>query len=91
MSPDLITLVGVAASGCTMVSFVPQVVKTWRSGSSEDLSLGMYLLLTAGTVLWLSYGLLRGDLPIVITNAVLLVLMGSVLGQMAVHRRRRSP
>ncbi|GAB5535194.1 MAG: SemiSWEET transporter [Rubricoccaceae bacterium] len=83
-----ITILGFIASGITMVSFLPQVVKTWRSGSSEDLSLAMYLLLTLGTVLWLSYGLLTDDVPIVVTNAVLLVLMSSVLAQMMWHRRR---
>ena len=82
-----IVVLGFIASGITMASFLPQVIKTWRSGSSEDLSLGMYLLLTLGTVLWLSYGLLTDDLPIIVTNAVLLVLMSSVLGQMLWHRR----
>lgn len=83
-----ITILGFVASGITMVSFLPQVVKTWRSGSSDDLSMGMYLLLTLGTVLWLSYGILTDDPPIIVTNAVLLVLMGSVVAQMAWHRRR---
>lgn len=81
-----ITLLGFAAAGTTMVSFLPQVLKTWRTGSSEDLSVGMYLLLTTGTVLWLSYGLLTEDLPIIVTNVVLLVLMGSVLALMFRHR-----
>ncbi len=82
-----VTIIGFLAAGVTMVSFLPQVVKTWRSGSSEDLSLGMYLLLTIGTVLWLSYGLMTDDLPIIVTNVVLLVLMSSVLAQMMWHRR----
>lgn len=83
-----ITLLGFVASGVTMVSFLPQVVKTWRSGSSEDLSVGMYLLLLTGAALWLTYGLLTDDAPIVITNCVLVVLLGSVLAQMMWHRRR---
>ena len=83
-----ISILGFLASGVTMVSFLPQVVKTWRSGSSEDLSVGMYLLLITGAALWFTYGLLTDDRPIVVTNIVLLVLLSSVLLQMLWHRRR---
>ncbi|MEO0558020.1 MAG: SemiSWEET family transporter [Bacteroidota bacterium] len=83
-----ITLRGFVASGITMVSFLPQGVQTWRSGTSEDLSFGMYLLLSLGTVLWLSYTFLSDDLPIILTHAVLLVLMSSVLAQVLWDRRR---
>ena len=84
-----VTILGLVASGFTMMAFVPQVVKTWRTKSSADLSLGMYSLLTGGAVLWLAYGLLIRDLPIVVTNAVTLTLLLLVLGQMAWHRRRQ--
>ena len=61
-----ITLLGLAAAACTTASFIPQVVKAWRSGSSADLSLGMYVLLVR-------------DLPIIAANAVTLVLVASLL------------
>lgn len=83
-----VTLLGLVASACTMSAFVPQVVKTWRTRSSADLSLGMYTLLTTGAALWLAYGWLIGDLPVVLTNAVTLVLLVSVLAQILLHRRR---
>ena len=74
-----ITLLGLAAAACTTASFIPQVVKAWRSGSSADLSLGMYVLITLGIGLWLVYGLLVRDLPIIAANAVTLVLVASLL------------
>ncbi len=83
------TLLGLVAAACTTGSFVPQVVKTWRSGSSADLSLGMYGLFTAGIVLWLAYGIVLRDLPIVVANVVTLGLVASVL--VHIVRSRRSP
>jgi MtN3 and saliva related transmembrane protein len=85
---NAVTAVGLVASACTMTAFLPQVIKTWRTKSSADLSLGMYGLLTTGAALWLTYGLLIRDLPVILTNAVTLVLLLAVLVQMAWHRRR---
>ena len=82
-----ITLLGLAAAACTTASFIPQVVKAWRSGSPADLSLGMYVLITLGIGLWLVYGLLVRDLPIIAANAVTLVLVASLL----VHILRTRP
>lgn len=84
---DAVTLLGLAAAVFTTASFVPQVVKTWRSGSSTDLSLGMYALFTVGIVLWLAYGVLIRDLPIILANVVTLALVLAVLGQALWHRR----
>lgn len=87
-----ITLLGLVAALFTTASFVPQVVKTWRSGSSADLSLGMYTIFAIGIVLWLVYGVLIRDLPVVLANGVTLLLVLTVLGQALWHRRpTRSP
>jgi len=77
--PDFVNLLGVAAGVFTTVSFFPQVVKTWNSRSAGDLSLPMYSLLVLGIVLWIGYGVIRQDMPIVATNAVTLVLTGIIL------------
>jgi MtN3 and saliva related transmembrane protein len=79
MSTTLITAIGFAAAALTTLAFLPQAVKSWRSRSTSDVSLGMALLLVTGIVLWLAYGLLRADLPIIAANAVTLVLAGSIL------------
>ena len=67
-------LLGMAAGTLTTVAFVPQVLKTWRSKSARDVSYGMFLIFSSGVFLWLLYGLAIGATPIVITNAVTLVL-----------------
>ena len=83
-----VTLLGLAAAALTTAAFVPQVVKAWRSGSSADLSLGMYALFTTGIVLWLAYGLLIGDLPIIVANVVTLALVLSILVHIVRFGRR---
>ena len=79
MSTTLITAIGFAAAALTTLAFLPQAVKSWRSRSTRDVSLGMILILVIGIVFWLAYGLLRADLPIIAANAVTLLLAGSIL------------
>lgn len=67
-------LLGLVAGTLTSLAFLPQVLKTWQSRSASDISLGMFLLFTTGVALWLVYGLLRGELPIIAANAITLGL-----------------
>ncbi len=76
---DPLTLLGLIAACCTTLAFVPQVVKAWRTRSTHDISLGMFLLLVVGMTLWLIYGLLRSDIPLVAANVVTLGLAGAIL------------
>lgn len=76
---DSFTIIGLAAGFCTTVAFLPQALKTWRSKSAKDLSLGMYLIFCTGVALWLTYGILISDLPIILTNVVTLLLALSIL------------
>lgn len=70
---------GLIAGALTTAAFVPQVVKTWRTRSTHDISLGMFALFNTGLVLWLVYGWLIGSLPIVISNVVTLMLALTIL------------
>ncbi|MDP6430221.1 MAG: SemiSWEET transporter [Rhodospirillales bacterium] len=79
MTPDLITALGFAAALLTTIAFLPQAVKSWRSRSTRDVSLGMLLILVTGIILWLAYGILRVDPPIIAANGVTLFLAGSIL------------
>ncbi len=72
-------LVGYAAGIITTASFAPQVVKTLRTRSTKDISLGMYLLMTFGIGLWLVHGFQIGSGPVVVANGVTLVLVGIML------------
>ena len=74
-----ITAIGLVAGALTTVAFVPQVVKTVRTGSTSDISLGMFLILVAGIIAWLIYGIVIGDLPLIVSNAVTFVLAGTIL------------
>lgn len=76
---DSITLLGLLAACCTTWAFLPQVLLTLRTRDTRGLSLPMYLIFTAGVVLWLAYGLLRHDLAIILGNGVTAVLAGTVL------------
>jgi len=76
---DIITYIGFVAGACTTVAFIPQALKTWQSKSAKDISLGMYLILCTGMVLWLTYGILITDYPIIITNVITLFLAVSIL------------
>ncbi len=74
-----ITFIGLAAATLTTTAFVPQVVRAWRTRSTHDISLPMFLALAVGIVLWLIYGALIGDLPLIVSNLVTLVLVLLIL------------
>lgn len=77
---SVITAIGLLAGFCTTISFLPQVMKTWRTRSTEDISLGMFLVFTVGCTLWLLYGLLTYNIAIILPNAVTIVLSTFILG-----------
>jgi len=75
----LFEIVGMAASTLTTISFMPQVIKTYKSRSAKDLSLGMFLLFTLGVTLWTAYGIAIMKPAVYIANGVTLVLAASLL------------
>ena len=76
MTPDMI---GYIAATLTTISFVPQVLKTWRSKHAADVSLWMYCIFTSGIVMWLIYGIWAHAWPVAAANAVTLILSGMIL------------
>ena len=79
MSNDTITLIGFLAGTLTTVSFVPQVLHTWKTKRCDDLSFGMLLSFGIGVALWLVYGILLSALPIIAANTVTLLLIGAII------------
>jgi MtN3 and saliva related transmembrane protein len=79
LTMDNTTLLGLAAGFCTTLSFLPQLLKTWKTKSTHDISTGMYVTLSIGLLLWVFYGVSIYSLPIIITNVVTLVLSSAVL------------
>lgn len=71
---DRIILVGTIAAICTTISFLPQVIKIYRTKHVRDLSLSMYILFSFGVLCWLFYGILLKSIPVIVANAITLVL-----------------
>ena len=67
-------LIGYLAATLTTCSFVPQAWHTFRTRDVSGISLGMYSVFIAGVFSWLLYGLLIGSFPVVIANAITLIL-----------------
>jgi len=74
ISVDIINIIGMAAGTLTTASFVPQVIKIWKTRSSKDVSLGMFFVLATGVALWVVYGIMTSSLPVILANSVTLVL-----------------
>ncbi len=66
--------IGFFAGFCTTVAFFPQAVKVWKSKSTKDISLYMFIIFTTGVVCWLIYGVAMSDIPLILANAVTLIL-----------------
>ncbi len=79
MEHDTLDALGLVAGALTTAAFVPQVVRVWRTRSTRDISLAMFLLLSVGLILWLIYGLCIGSTPVIAANAVTLVLALTIL------------
>jgi len=79
MQEETINFIGYAAATCTTVSFLPQLIRVVRLRSARDISLGMFSIFSAGTAMWLTYGLLSHTWPVAVANGVTLVLSFSIL------------
>ncbi|MBI4370498.1 MAG: SemiSWEET transporter [Elusimicrobia bacterium] len=75
---EWLPVLGLAAACCTTAAFIPQVLKSWRTRQTKDVSLGMYALMSAGIALWLIYGLMKRDIPLIFSNAVTLIFVFSI-------------
>lgn len=82
------TTIGLIAAFCTTLAFLPQVIKIWKTKSAGDLSLVTFTVFTFGVALWLVYGVLTDDLPVILANIVTLILQGALLTQMIRYRDR---
>lgn len=71
-------ILGLVATVFTTSSFVPQVWTTWKSKDVSGISLPTYLIITIGLFLWLVYGILKGDMPLMVANAVMVVLTAAI-------------
>ena len=77
--PLFVTIVGYAAALCSTASFTPQAWKIIKSRDTGDLSAAMYALTVCGFALWLAFGVLQRQWPLIIANLICLVLSGFIL------------
>jgi MtN3 and saliva related transmembrane protein len=74
----MIHYLGLLAGALTVSSFLPQVIRTWRSRRTSDLSLGMFALLVTASTLWIIYGFVINDTAVILTNIGMVLLNGSI-------------
>ncbi len=67
-------IIGYIAASLTTLSFLPQAIKVIKTRDTKSISLIMYVLFSIGVAMWLAYGILLNNLPILIANAVTLAL-----------------
>ncbi len=77
--PGFVTVLGLVAGTLTTLSFLPQLLKAWKSRSTHDISIGMFSLLAVGITLWIIYGVVTSDIPVIVANSVTLVFVGLIL------------
>ncbi|HEX7891225.1 MAG TPA: SemiSWEET transporter [Ramlibacter sp.] len=83
-------MLGYAAATLTSLSFVPQAWRTFRTKDVSGISLKMYAVFTLGVAVWLAYGIVLGEVPMMLANGLTLVLACAVL-VMRLRYGRRSP
>src|ERR1700682_6480376 len=76
--PENIHYLGYFAGSLTVLSFLPQVIRTWRTRHTRDLSLGMFALLVTASTLWILYGVIIQSWPVIVTNVGMVVLNGAL-------------
>ena len=87
---DLITSIGVVAASLTTGSFVPQAIKTVRSRNTQSISLLLYVAFSLGASLWLLYGILVSDVPIILANSLTSILSLIILSFKLRERTQRA-
>jgi MtN3 and saliva related transmembrane protein len=75
MSLTFTEIVGYTASAASAITFLPQVIKIWRTKSTKDLSWMTLVFLFTNVSLWLFYGILILNMPIMVTNGIVLTMI----------------
>jgi MtN3 and saliva related transmembrane protein len=85
-----IDIIGTLAGSCTSFAVLPEVIKLWRTGDIRIVSLPLYAILAAGSILWVIYGAIIGAKPIMIFSSITLGLASSVLFKILSFHYRNS-
>ncbi len=79
MDINYVAILGLLAGACTTFSLLPQAIKTFKMKEARDISLAMYIILAIGILLWILYGILIHDLPVILANSISFALVSIIL------------
>jgi MtN3 and saliva related transmembrane protein len=74
----MIHYLGYFAGFLTVASFLPQVIRTWKTRRTNDLHLGMFAILITASTLWIVYGFVIHDWSVILTNLGMVTLNGAI-------------
>lgn len=77
--PILIECLGLAAGTLTTFSFLPQIIKIWRTRDVSAISLVMYSAFCLGVFLWFLFGIVIGSISMILTNSISFLFTASIL------------
>jgi MtN3 and saliva related transmembrane protein len=83
-------LLGIIAGALTSVAMLPQLVKVIKNKNAEDLSWGMLIVLISGLSLWVWYGFLKNELPIILSNAFAVLVNITLLICCIMYKKKSS-
>ena len=70
----IIKYIGFLAAFCTTIAFLPQAIKVYKTKSTKDISLYMFIIFTLGVLSWLIYGIVLNDFPLILANSITFIL-----------------
>jgi len=83
---DTTLIIGYIAGTLTTISFLPQVIRTWKMRETKDFSLAMLLLFATGILLWTVYGIRTESLPVILANVITFLLIIVLLAMKIKYR-----
>jgi MtN3 and saliva related transmembrane protein len=89
MTPFIGEAFGYICGICTMISFIPQAIKSIRTRNVAGLSLSMYFIYCTGLVFWILYGIYLKSIQMIICDVITLLFSGIILYLIIVDRRKK--
>lgn len=86
---DLVTIIGSLAALCSTTSFAPQAWRIIKTRDTSAISSRMYMITVVGFALWLAYGLLKSEWPLIVTNSICLGLSAFILTMKLLPQAKR--
>ncbi len=78
-------ILGILAGTLTTVSFIPQVIKIYRTKDAKDLSIITFCIFSCGVFLWLIYGIVIKEWPIILANGITLILIFLIIAMKIIY------